>query len=121
MMPEMDGFEVLKKLRKESEVPVLMLTALGEETDRIVGLEMGADDYLAAAACLVRADRVANGGPARLDEQDTEMGGGKGDTGKGKESNSLDYVALDADAGQQPVEHPAAQTAEDVWRMGFAY
>ncbi len=46
MMPQMDGFEVLKKLRKESDLPVLMLTALGEETDRIVGLEMGADDYL---------------------------------------------------------------------------
>ena len=46
MMPKMDGFEVLKRLRRESDVPVLMLTARGEETDRIVGLEMGADDYL---------------------------------------------------------------------------
>ncbi len=46
MMPEMDGFEVLRKLRQTSDIPVLMLTALGEETDRIVGLEMGADDYV---------------------------------------------------------------------------
>lgn len=46
MMPGMDGFEVLKRLRMESDIPVLMLTARGEETDRIVGLEMGADDYL---------------------------------------------------------------------------
>ncbi|MEM9080162.1 MAG: response regulator transcription factor [Verrucomicrobiota bacterium] len=46
MMPGMDGFEVLKELRKSSQVPVLMLTAMGEEADRIVGLEMGADDYL---------------------------------------------------------------------------
>ena len=46
MMPQMDGFEVLKRLRQASDVPVLMLTARGEETDRIVGLEMGADDYL---------------------------------------------------------------------------
>ena len=46
MMPEMDGFEVLRKLRHTSDTPVLMLTALGEETDRIVGLEMGADDYV---------------------------------------------------------------------------
>jgi two-component system response regulator CpxR len=46
MMPEMDGFEVLRKLRADSDIPVLMLTALGDETDRIVGLEMGADDYL---------------------------------------------------------------------------
>jgi DNA-binding response OmpR family regulator len=46
MLPGMDGFEVLKKLRHTSDVPVLMLTARGEEPDRIVGLEMGADDYL---------------------------------------------------------------------------
>ena len=46
MMPGMDGFEVLKELRKKSNIPVLMLTAMGDETDRIVGLEMGADDYL---------------------------------------------------------------------------
>lgn len=46
MMPGMDGFEVLKTLRKESDMPVLMLTARGDETDRIVGLEIGADDYL---------------------------------------------------------------------------
>ncbi len=46
MMPGMDGFEVLRELRKTSKVPVLMLTAMGEEADRIVGLELGADDYL---------------------------------------------------------------------------
>ena len=46
MMPQMDGFDVLKRLRRESDIPVLMLTARGEETDRIVGLEMGADDYI---------------------------------------------------------------------------
>ncbi len=46
MMPGMDGFAVLKELRKKSDIPVLMLTALGEEADRIVGLEIGADDYL---------------------------------------------------------------------------
>lgn len=46
MMPGMDGFAVLRELRKKSDVPVLMLTALGDEADRIVGLEVGADDYL---------------------------------------------------------------------------
>lgn len=46
MMPGMDGLEVLRELRKKSTVPVLMLTAMGEESDRIAGLEMGADDYL---------------------------------------------------------------------------
>lgn len=46
MLPGLDGFEVLKKLRHTSDVPVLMLTGRGEEPDRIVGLELGADDYL---------------------------------------------------------------------------
>jgi two-component system response regulator CpxR len=47
MMPEFDGFQVLQEIRKTSTVPVIMLTARGEDTDRIIGLEMGADDYLA--------------------------------------------------------------------------
>ena len=46
MLPEIDGLEVLRRIRASSGVPVLMLTARGEETDRIVGLEVGADDYL---------------------------------------------------------------------------
>jgi DNA-binding response OmpR family regulator len=46
MLPGLDGFEVLKRIRAKSDVPVLMLTARGEEADRIVGLEIGADDYL---------------------------------------------------------------------------
>lgn len=46
MLPGLDGFEVLREIRKTSDVPVLMLTARGEEADRIVGLELGADDYL---------------------------------------------------------------------------
>ena len=46
MLPGMDGFTVLKQIRQFSNVPVLMLTALGDESDRIVGLEIGADDYL---------------------------------------------------------------------------
>jgi two-component system response regulator CpxR len=46
MLPGLDGFEILRRLRAESRVPVLMLTARGEDLDRIAGLEMGADDYL---------------------------------------------------------------------------
>lgn len=46
MLPELTGFEVLRRLRRTSAIPVLMLTARGEEVDRIVGLELGADDYL---------------------------------------------------------------------------
>lgn len=46
MLPEMNGFDVLRKIRESSKVPVIMLTARGDDIDRIVGLELGADDYL---------------------------------------------------------------------------
>ena len=46
MLPDVDGFEVCRRIRVRSQTPVLMLTARGDETDRIVGLEIGADDYL---------------------------------------------------------------------------
>lgn len=46
MLPKMDGFEVCKKVRRESEVPIVMLTARTEEIDKILGLELGADDYV---------------------------------------------------------------------------
>ena len=47
MMPEMDGFQVLRKIRETLDLPIIMLTAKGEVSDRVVGLELGADDYLA--------------------------------------------------------------------------
>jgi two-component system, OmpR family, response regulator CpxR len=46
MLPDLSGFEVLRRIRASSRIPILMLTARGDEVDRIVGLEMGADDYL---------------------------------------------------------------------------
>lgn len=46
MLPGIDGWEVCKRLRKDSEVPIIMLTARDEETDRLIGLELGADDYV---------------------------------------------------------------------------
>jgi DNA-binding response OmpR family regulator len=46
MLPDLDGFEVCRRVRTVSDLPILMLTARGEEMDRIVGLELGADDYL---------------------------------------------------------------------------
>lgn len=45
-LPEVDGLDVTRALRKESSVPIIMLTARGEETDKLVGLELGADDYI---------------------------------------------------------------------------
>ena len=46
MMPELDGFEVVKKIRSVSTIPIILLTARSDETDKIVGLELGADDYV---------------------------------------------------------------------------
>lgn len=46
MLPELDGWEVCRRVRAESDVPIIMLTARGDDIDRIVGLELGADDYL---------------------------------------------------------------------------
>ena len=46
MLPEMDGFELCREIRKESDIPIVMLTARGEVMDRVVGLELGADDYV---------------------------------------------------------------------------
>src|SRR5438876_7619581 len=82
MLTGMDGFEVLKQIRHESDVPVLMLTARGEEADRIVGLEMGADDYLpktfstrellARLRAVMRRARAAS--PIRTEEQEIVLG-----------------------------------------------
>ena len=47
MLPDIDGFDVCRKIREKSKVPILMLSARREDVDKIVGLELGADDYLA--------------------------------------------------------------------------
>ncbi|SFL49116.1 Response regulator receiver domain-containing protein [Pelosinus propionicus DSM 13327] len=47
MLPELDGWEVCKEIRRDSDVPIIMLTARDAETDRVIGLEIGADDYVA--------------------------------------------------------------------------
>ena len=51
MLPGLDGLEVCRQLRETTPVPVVVLSARGAETDRIVGLEVGADDYLARSCC----------------------------------------------------------------------
>jgi len=75
MLPGMDGFEVLKKIRHKSSVPVLMLTARGDEADRIVGLEIGADDYLpktfSSRELLARLRAVTRRGTAPQQQEKT--------------------------------------------------
>ncbi|HEX6721690.1 MAG TPA: response regulator transcription factor [Burkholderiaceae bacterium] len=77
MLPEMDGFELCRTIRKESNIPIVMLTARGDVMDRVVGLELGADDYLPKPfeprellariqTILRRAAPAANGSGVRL-------------------------------------------------------
>jgi DNA-binding response OmpR family regulator len=82
MLPGIDGLEVLRRLRARSRVPVLMLTARGEEVDRIVGLEIGADDYLPKPfnprELLARIRAILRRGepgpvPGRIRVQDVEL------------------------------------------------
>jgi DNA-binding response OmpR family regulator len=84
MLPGIDGFEVLRRIRAESNVSVLLLTARGEDVDRIVGLEIGADDYLPKPfnprellarmrAVLRRQDRASAPPAAHLRVQDLEL------------------------------------------------
>src|ERR1035437_496931 len=62
MMPDIDGFEVLKMIREVSSVPVIMLTAKGEEDDRVRGLELGADDYVTKPFRPAEVGRRVGGG-----------------------------------------------------------
>ena len=87
MMPGIDGIEVCKRLRQKSNVPIVMLTAKGDETDRVVGLELGADDYVvkpfspkelvARIRAVLRRTRAAERGAEVLRAADIEIDTGK--------------------------------------------
>lgn len=83
MMPDMNGFDVLRRIRAESRIPVLMLTAKGDTLDRVLGLEMGADDYLpkpfdppelaARVRAILRRASLQPEGPAPIVVADVEL------------------------------------------------
>ncbi len=84
MMPGLDGLEVLRRIRDKSSIPVIMLTAKGDETDRVVGLELGADDYLTKPfsarellarlrAVLRRGNMQSNGERIRVGEIEIDL------------------------------------------------
>jgi two-component system response regulator CpxR len=109
MLPVMNGFDVLRRLRAESSVPVVMLTARGHDVDRIVGLEIGADDYMPKPfnsrelvarirAILRRAGRSAEAvgrGDDRLRVGDVELDRGSRVARRGGESVDLTTVEFD--------------------------
>jgi DNA-binding response OmpR family regulator len=83
MLPDIDGFEVLRMIREVSTVPVIMLTAKGEEDDRVKGLELGADDYVtkpfsprelvSRVRAVLRRDEIASGASHGLIEVDERL------------------------------------------------
>ncbi|GAA0330578.1 response regulator transcription factor [Sphingomonas oligophenolica] len=91
MLPDIDGLEVCRRLRAQSDVPILMLTARGEDTDRIVGLELGADDYL---------PKPFN--PRELLARLKAILRRRGDSGR-DESATLRFGRLEIDAGSRSV------------------
>ena len=96
MLPGVNGFEVLRNIRKSSNVPVLMLTARGEDVDRIVGLEMGADDYLPKPfnprELVARIRAIQRRGETK-----------RGDRDQGEPSEQLFVGDVDLDAGTRMV------------------
>ncbi len=79
MLPGMDGFAVCRKVRENSAVPIIMLTARGDLTDRVVGLEIGADDYLAKPfeprELVARIQAVLRRGEHQLEKESLQVGG----------------------------------------------
>lgn len=108
MMPEMDGMEVLKELRKESAMPVIMLTARGDDLDRILGLELGADDYLAKPcnprellarirAVLRRSSGAAGQNELKVDDLEMNVGAHSvSRAGEPVEVTSTEFIILQA-------------------------
>ena len=83
-LPDMDGFEVCKRIRERSRVPIIVVSARGEEVDRVVGLELGADDYVVKPyslrelvarikAVLRRLEPAAPEGPVRVDGLEVDL------------------------------------------------
>ena len=110
MMPGEDGLSICRRLRATSALPIIMLTAIGEDTDRIVGLEMGADDYLAKPfnprellarikAVLRRAEGAAASGAAEAERQVLRFAGWRLDTA-GRELRRADGVLVSLTAGE---------------------
>jgi OmpR family response regulator RpaB len=103
MLPEMDGFELCRRLRAESDLPILMLTARGDVMDRVVGLELGADDYLPKPfeprELLARLQTVLRRarGPAASASNAPSNGGAGGAADTGARRLSFDGLEIDLD------------------------
>ncbi len=134
MLPGIDGLEVCRRLRAAGDVPVIMLTALGEETDRVVGLEQGADDYvtkpfsprelvLRVDSVLRRAgERAADPAPAPVSDGDLVVDPVRHVVTRA--GNELALTAREFDLLRHFVTHPGVafsrdQLLADVWGWSF--
>ncbi len=132
MLPGMDGFEVCRAIRRDSDTPVLMLTARADDVDAIVGLELGADDYvtkpfnprslvarvkaiLRRADGTVRAGRPIEAGTLRIDPRRREASVG----GRALDLRSREFDLLAALAGDPGAVLSRETLLEDVWGTDF--
>jgi two-component system response regulator CpxR len=108
MLPGMDGFEVLRRLRQTTRIPVIMLTARGDDIDRIVGLELGADDYVPkpfnARELIARIRAVLRRTEPRADNGRIEVNGVLLDPGTREvwcDGNRIDLTTIEFDILEQ--------------------
>jgi DNA-binding response OmpR family regulator len=133
MLPGIDGLEVCRRLRASSDVPVIMLTALGTETDRVVGLELGADDYvtkpfsprelvLRVESVLRRAGERTKAEEGRLEDGDLVVDLGRHEATLG--DRVLALTSREYDLLQFLVAHPGTafsreELLQQVWGWSF--
>ena len=100
MLPEIDGFETCRRIRQFSDIPIVMLTARGEVMDRVVGLELGADDYLPKPfeprELVARIQNIFRRGKPAENGSVYEFGGLQLDTGKKRLARDGEEIALTA-------------------------
>lgn len=132
MLPKLDGFEVCRRVRGESDVPILMLTARDEDVDKIVGLELGADDYLTkpfnprelvarVKAILRRADRPSKA-EAPLHIGDVTIDPAKREVviaGEPVQLRAKEFDLLEAMAANRGIVLTREQLLDQVWGYDF--
>jgi DNA-binding response OmpR family regulator len=133
MLPEIDGFEVCRRVRAESDLPIIMLTARDDDVDKIVGLELGADDYLTkpfnprelvarAKAILRRARRPTPAEAETLQIGDLRIDAGRHEVfvaGEPVELRAKEFDLLQAMAGRQGFVLTREQLLDQVWGYDF--
>jgi DNA-binding response OmpR family regulator len=133
MLPEIDGFEVCRRVRAESELPIIMLTARDDDVDKIVGLELGADDYVTkpfnprelvarAKAILRRASRPSAGVAEAIQVGDVRIDAGRHQVlvaGNPVELRAKEFDLLQTLAGRQGFVFTREQLLDQVWGYDF--